>query len=189
MPFEPRIHNSDDERREPPANRPQLEGDHFASPDLELLAAQLSDDAAYLARLYPPGAARRRPPASGRWTAASIRFRWASAAAVLFLLGLGGAIAAWSADGRKLVDRGQRRSQPSMPAAREMPDLSAPSSGAPAGGNADHVTDHVTVQLDFEFDDQGLEPGALLRELSASEQEAVLDLLEDQPIELARISL
>jgi hypothetical protein len=215
MPFEPRLLPIDDDGRDPPAERigsvadsvspkgdwvspvgdwvspvgdsvspvansARFEDDTFESPDLELLAGQLRDDAAYLARLYPPGAARSRP-AVNRWSWGRSHRRLASAAAVLFLIGMGGSIAAWSAGGRTLVDRGTvHRSQNDF-VNSEAFDTSAESNQSATGGTTNHVTS--------EIDESGLEPSALLRELSVSEQEAVFDLLEDQPIELARISL
>jgi hypothetical protein len=178
-----------------------LEVDAFETPDIEALAAQLGDDAAYLAKLYPPRAMptqlleRRR-----RWSA-STTVRWRVAAAVLCLAGTASALGAWGLANRRealqvaLAPGSSEHQSPVIAAPAVDPthdneqssDVSTsgvlPAAAAPMVRDAN--SNHVSIVSDF----SGLEPGDLLRDLSVPEQEAVFDLLESEPIELARISL
>ena len=201
MPFEPRLVAQDDDgpgRLVAPA---RLEVDEFATPDLEVLAAQLGDDAAYLAKLYPPRATPTRLLERRRGWSALINGRWRVAAAVLCFAGTAAALSVWGV-------ATQAESQPiawasgsivrrfELIAARDLDpvllneqSVEVSTSGAlrvaaaPAMG--DSSSKHVLTESSF----TGLEPGDLLQDLSVSEQEAVFDLLESEPIELARVSL
>ena len=62
------------------------QADEFASPDLELLAEQLTADAAYLAGLYP---ARQRPPRAIVRRRRALPLRWSRAAAATIAVACG----------------------------------------------------------------------------------------------------
>lgn len=176
-----------------------MAADEFASPDLEILAAQLRDDAAYLTRLYPArhDAARlleqRR---TQRWPA---RAGWRVAAAVLLLAGAGStfawlearssalrqSVALESGAGQTGAAAGTEAS-PVVALERELKSLAPPVAPREVALTA---TADETPLFSTESDIADLEPGDLLQELSASEQEAMFDLLETEPIELARVSL
>ena len=200
MPFEPRLFAHDDESPDRLAGAARADVDEFDSPDLEVLAAQLSDDAAYLAKLYPPRTVRpvelpkRRFGASvfapGRWRVASVMLWIAGTAAVWSAWGLAtrgehrqvAAAGDTSADQLSVIGAGTFRAV----FTNNLADLSVtPRTIVSAALLRDAISNSIQSDTDF----SGLEPGDLLQDLSASEQEAVFDLLESEPIEQARLSL
>lgn len=208
MPFEPRLVANDDDGRTRPAGslrskvvEVRFEADEFESPDLEVLATQLSDDAAYLARLYPP----RAIPAHlldgrRRWSTG----RWRVAAAVLLLAGVSGALGLWAASERAASLKVAAVTDSADEAVADPVAVNEQNPDVPASGSASLKTESLKTapftagpsvagasenHVPTESEITGLEPGELLQELSVSEQEAVFDLLEAEPIQLARISL
>ncbi len=204
MPFEPRLVAHEDDGRDRPVSRARLEVDEFAAPDLEALAVQLSDDAEYLAKLYPPrvhpAQLFERRPGWRAWMT-----RWRAAAAVLWFAG---AAAAWSAWGMANRDESNQLASFSGSSAQAAHAIAVPMTRSALAAAADSVSqagevsrvdlppaprrvvrDANSNQIVVESDFSDLEPGDLLQDLSIPEQEAVFDLLESEPIELARVSL
>jgi len=182
------------------AARARVEAEEFDSPVLQALAVQLGDDADYLAQLYPPRAVPTRPLEGRRGWSTSTTGRWRVAAILFCFVGTATALGVWG-----FASRGDSlqvalaivssASQPLTigagtltPATNYEPSgvaTRSPYSIAAAAALRDANVKHVFSDSNF----SGLEPGDLLQELSVSEQEAVFDLLESEPIELARISL
>lgn len=188
MPFEPRIVSNDDDGRLRAAARARHETDDFESPDLEVLAAQLSDDAAYLAKLYPPRTIPGHVLERNRRWHLPAAARWRTAAAAVLLAGAGAGFGLWAALQSSPIGQGNQHQVAVRP--------------APSGTVVDEPARDVPVQYQLaagtsanpshfliESEHAGLEPADLLQELSVPEQEAVFDLLEAEPVQLARISL
>lgn len=199
MPFEPRLVAHDDDGQDRLTTRARVEVDEFEAPDLEALAVQLGDDAEYLAKLYPPRVCpaefleRRRG-----WSHKIGRGR--VAAVVLWFAVAAAAVSAWglaNQDEPNYIASLSGSSEPSAHAIsdptaglafEQNPNFDASTTGVPpaaAPALRDANSNHVATESDF----SALEPGDLLQDLSVPEQEAVFDLLESEPIELARISL
>jgi hypothetical protein len=173
--------------------------DEFSSPDLEALAVQLSDDADYLAKLYPPRMLPAQLPQRRRGWKAFIA-RWRVAAAVLWFAGTAAAVSAWGLANREPPNSIASLSGSSAQSKHAIPGPLASSAvdedraiesspvdlpAAVMRALRDANSNHFVIESDF----SNLEPGDLLQDLSVPEQEAVFDLLESEPIELARVSL
>lgn len=167
MPFEPRLLRPDDED---PAD--------WLAPDLALLGEQLGDDAERLSRRYPakPFSPELAAPLTRR------RTDWPRRIAVAILLcGLGGSLA-------YLADSSLRRRELTSPAApiarlETDPPLQV-STSMTRSASMEHARGPA---LSRDFRPQA-DPMGVFHDLSGSEQEAVLDLLEDgrqRAIELA----
>jgi len=204
MPFELRLiahdlsaRDGDEQARL--AARARVEADEFESPECEALAVQLGDDADYLAQLYSPRTMPTRPLAQRRGWSHATTGRWRIAAVVIWLAGTAVAWGVWDVASRARSMRVAfaTSSIANLPrtigAGTVIPATNFQQDGVAwrgpysfaAAALRDSNSKHVTTEADF----SGLEPGELLQDLSVSEQEAVLDLLESEPIELARISL
>jgi hypothetical protein len=187
MRFEPRVFRDDDESHKLPADEPAAFGeaardvsaDQFDQIELELpaglaaLGEQLAADADHLARCYPAGRSAESMPTmpatliSGASAYARRRLvRWGgAAAAVLIALSTWQFVAARLADGKRPENR--IVAVDLVPIASTDPALPLPK---PILG------------------DGGL-PSSIFRRLTGAEQEAVLDLMQDDPQGKAQLSI
>jgi hypothetical protein len=139
--------------------------------DLEQLGEQLSADAARLADRYPPGECRVTPAALAAAARPRRQASWFAAAAAALLLAAGmGGWAGWQA-----IQSRQAASAPDRVA--EGP------AGAPP---SDHTT---AVALPEPNLPETLPAAVFFGDLSPTEQEAVLDVIEQQGHEQAQLSI
>jgi hypothetical protein len=193
MPFDPRLVRSDEQAKtDGPA--PRVEGLYVGDlpPHLAALAQQLESDAERLSRLYPlrasaDSAGKVEPTTAGRRRMGILRhWTWRIAAAVLLA---GGAWGTWQATlpmrqggapGIAAVQGGPIQGLTERPAAEpavvETPRVqmtARPPASAPVRAAALH---------------RPVVPTLLFHELTAAEQEAVIDLLEEHGVTSAGLS-
>jgi hypothetical protein len=175
MPFEPRLFRDDDELNRLPGQGGaafgvpprEAECDEVAldlPPELAALGEQLGDDSDHLAARYPAGRTSQPVEATPTPTRRRIMLRWGGAAAALFV-----AIGTWQVTESRLVDGDRHASRvvPALPIAVTNPALIVPK---PA------------------VSENGL-PASVFRGLTGAEQEAVLDLMQDDPQQRGELSI
>jgi hypothetical protein len=181
MRFEPRLFRDDDQSKALPADQPTTFGDaeretsadqvnRTCQFELELptglaaLGEQLADDADHLARCYPAGKTAvtgDAPPLHDRRL-----LRWGGAAAAIVI-----SIATWQLVAGRIADEERPENRAAtvgaLPFAAVTPNISLPK---PSLGES------------------GL-PSSIFRRLTGAEQEAVLDLMQDDPQGKAQLSI
>jgi hypothetical protein len=146
----------------PPAE-PLLPQDDELAPDLQLLAEQLQADAQHLAARYPAPAWRPLAAPPRRHL-----LRWAGAAVALLLVGVGVRLSStWPA----------ADPEPAAGPGAGVSHTADWSRSAPSVLHADQPAQPLTV------------PAMLFHSLTPPEQEAVLDLVEDEVLSQASLSI
>jgi len=172
MPFEPHLLRPDDDD---PSDWP--------SPDLALLAEQLGDDAAALARRYPakPFSAELVAPARPN------RTPWVRrVAAAVLVCAVGGALSYISVLVSDPASSSTHAIVRTAPRVRQRPDSLA---SVPRALSMPAPMARPQVRAVFFGLKDSVDPLGAFHELSGSEQEAVLDLLEDGRHETAEIAI
>jgi hypothetical protein len=197
MQFEPRVFRDDDEPHKLPSDQPAAFGeaardastDQFDQIELELpaglaaLGEQLADDADHLAHCYPAGRSAESMPSTpatlitGASAHARRQFiRWGGAAAAVLI-----ALCTWQFVAARLAN-GNR------PENRIVAVDLVPGATGDASVDATPANDpSLKVQKPI-LGDSGL-PSSFFRRLTGAEQEAVLDLMQDDPQGKAQLSI
>lgn len=175
MPFEPRLFRDDDELSrlpgeggaalgDPPRETECDEAALDLPPELEALGEQLGDDADHLAERYPAGKTSQSVETRSAPTRRRSALRWGGAAAALFV-----AIGTWQFTESHLADgdRQPGRVIPALPVA---------------------VTNPALIVTKPAVSENSL-PASVFRGLTGAEQEAVLDLMQDDPQQRGELSI
>jgi hypothetical protein len=192
MRFEPRVFRDDDEPHKLPADEPAAFGeaardvaaDQFDQIELELpaglaaLGEQLADDADHLARCYPAGRSAESMSSIADSSAHRNRrlIRWGGAAAAVLI-----ALGSWQFVANRMGD--DQRPVSRIVAVDPGPGATSYASVVATPANDPSLTLQKPILGDSSL------PSSFFRRLTGAEQEAVLDLMQDDPQGKAQLSI